>query len=309
MPVRLIVNADDFGLTRGINRAVAELHDAGAVTSATLMAAGPAFEDAVTVARSRPALGIGCHLVLTDGRPVSLPRTIPSLMARDGHSLRPSLGGFLAALLTAQIDPSDVEREAVSQIERLQRAGLHVTHVDTHKHTHLAPPILAAILKAAERTGVGAIRNAFEQPWSFPLSNGTAARTSQLRMIQPLKRGFLRRLAAAPHRMQTTDGTLGISATGHLDEGTLRNLVAALPEGTWELVCHPGYNDPDLRAISTRLRATRETERKALLSVLSCAARERGKAVSPLPSALQLIHYGSLSSSLGELPSPARGRA
>ena len=302
MAVRLIVNADDFGLTRGINRAVAELHDAGALTSATLMAAGPAFADAVAVARPRPRLGIGCHLVFTDGDPVSPPRSIPTLMARNGRTLRPSLGGFLAALLTAQIDPTDVEREAVAQIQRLQQAGLRVTHVDTHKHTHIAPPILQAILNAARRTGVHAIRNAFEQPWSFPLSNGTAARTSQLRAIQPLKRGFLKRLASQPEPVRTTDGTVGISATGHLDEPTLRNLLAALPPGTWELVCHPGFLDPDLQAIATRLRETRDVERRALLTLLSTAAREASSHNPLQPAGLELIHYGSLSSAADEPP-------
>ena len=149
MPPRLIVNADDFGLTPGINRAIAALHDAGAVTSATLMANGPAFEDAVALARARPTLGVGCHVVLTDGTPVCSPRTIPSLMARDGHSFRPSLGSFLAALLTYHIDPGDIEREAVAQIRRLQQAGVPVTHLDTHKHTHAFPAVTRALLAAA----------------------------------------------------------------------------------------------------------------------------------------------------------------
>ena len=151
------------------------------------------------------------------------------------------------------------------------------------------------------------------------------ARTSQIRLIQPLQRGFLKRPEIQSRQVRTTEGTVGISATGHLDERTLRNLLQGLPEGTWELVCHPGYNDAELDTIPTRLRATRDIERKALLSVFGGSAGQRvggsasqqvggsaGQEVSGsagqrfehapdeashfhphLPS-LQLIHYGSL---------------
>ncbi|HEU4636346.1 MAG TPA: ChbG/HpnK family deacetylase, partial [Edaphobacter sp.] len=99
MPPQLIVNADDFGLTKGINRSILSLHDAGALTSATLMATGPAFDDAVEIARRTPTLGIGCHVVLTDGIPASDPAKIPSLIGPDGRSFRPSLLSFVQALL------------------------------------------------------------------------------------------------------------------------------------------------------------------------------------------------------------------
>src|ERR1700679_3049862 len=99
MPPRLILNADDFGLTRGINRAVAELHAAGALTSATLMANGPAFDDAVSIAHAPPTLGIGCHIVLPDGTPVSPPESIPTLLAPDGKTFRISLIDFHLAVL------------------------------------------------------------------------------------------------------------------------------------------------------------------------------------------------------------------
>ncbi len=294
MPSRLITNADDFGLTHGINRAVAELHDAGALTSATLMAAGPAFDDAVAIARARPTLGIGCHIVLADGLPVSPARTIPSLLAPSGRTLRPKLRNFLAALITRQVDPEEIEREASAQIQRIQQTGLTVTHLDAHKHAHIAPPVMAALLRAALRTGVGAIRNPFEQPWAFPLSNGSPARTSQIRLLHPLQRGFLRRPEIQSGEIRTTDGTLGISATGHLDEPTLRNLLKALPEGTWELVCHPGYNDAELNTVATRLRATRDIERQALLAALSRQAREQPPHSSAHLPPPELINYADL---------------
>src|SRR6201996_7768591 len=103
MPSRLIINADDFGLTRGVNRAIAELHQAGALTSATLMATGPAFDDAVAIAHAHPTPGAGLPVVLTDGLPFSRPASIPTLLGPDGKRLRPSLLDFLQALLRGKI--------------------------------------------------------------------------------------------------------------------------------------------------------------------------------------------------------------
>src|SRR5712675_1765891 len=130
MPPRLIINADDFGLTP----AIAELHQAHALTSATLMATGAAFDDAVAIAHANPTLGVGCHIVLTDGTPVSPPKSIPTLIGSDGKNFRPSLVDFIQALLRGAIREDDLEREAVAQVQKLQCAGIRVTHLDTHKH-------------------------------------------------------------------------------------------------------------------------------------------------------------------------------
>src|SRR3984957_30431 len=124
MAARLIINADDFGLTKGINRAIAELHQAKALTSTTLMATGPAFDDAVAIAHANPSLGVGCHIVLTDGIPVSHPQSIPTLLGADGKTFRPSLIDFVQALLRGAIREDDIAREAGAQIEKLQRAGI-----------------------------------------------------------------------------------------------------------------------------------------------------------------------------------------
>src|SRR5450755_4685798 len=141
MAARLILNADDFGLTRGINRAIAELHSAGALTSATLMANGPAFDDAVAIAHAHPTLGVGCHIVLTDGVPLAPPEHIPGLLGPNARTLRPSLADFVQALLRGKIKSAEIELEALFQIHRLQRAGIKITHLDTHKHTHIFPVV------------------------------------------------------------------------------------------------------------------------------------------------------------------------
>jgi len=287
MPPRLIINADDFGLTPGINRAIAELHQAGALTSTTLMATGPAFDDAVVMARANPTLGVGCHIVLTDGAPVSSPQTIPTLLGPDGKSFRPSLIDFVQALLRGKISEDDIQRETLAQIQKLQHAGINVTHVDTHKHTHLFPAVARSLLKIAERCSVGAIRHPFEQSWSLALGHGNRIRRLQVKLLGGLKTWFERQPQLRSAHVLTTDGTIGISATGDLYGQTLHEILHAMPtEGTFELVCHPGYNDSDLDAIVTRLRDHRDVERNALLAEVPALALH--------PNAPQLINYGGL---------------
>ncbi|HEX3569662.1 MAG TPA: ChbG/HpnK family deacetylase [Acidobacteriaceae bacterium] len=287
MPARLIINADDFGLTRGINRAVGELHSAGVLTSATLMAGGPAFDDAVEVVRAHPTLGVGCHIVLTDGVPVSPPESIPTLMAHDRRTFRLRLTRFLEALITRRISSEDIAREALAQIEKLRRAGIRVTHLDTHKHTHLFPMVYRPLLEVAERTGIPAIRSPFEPAWSQSLAQGHTARRLAIRALTLLKPSFDSAPQLQSQKVRTTDGTTAISATGNLDGSTLAELLAALPTtGTYELCCHPGYNDADLDAITTRLRAHRDTEREALLAEVPGALAQ--------PDAPALITYADL---------------
>ncbi|MGA2897189.1 MAG: ChbG/HpnK family deacetylase [Acidobacteriaceae bacterium] len=287
MPARLILNADDFGLTRGINRAIAELHSACVLPSATLMAAGPAFDDAVQLACAHPTLGVGCHIVLTDGAPVSPPGSIRSLIGADGINFRRSLVDFVQALLLGRIKEDEIAREALAQIEKLQRAGIHPTHIDTHKHTHLFPSIARALLQVADRCGIRAIRNPFEPDWSLALNHGRLARRLAVRLIGLLRPRFEAHAQLRDGRMLTTDGTVAISATGELNATTLGEILRALPStGTYELCCHPGYNDAELDRVATRLRAHRDIEREALLSEIP--------RVLAGPNAPLLLRYGSL---------------
>jgi predicted glycoside hydrolase/deacetylase ChbG (UPF0249 family) len=143
------VNADDFGLTSGVNRAIVELHGAGVVTSTTLMARAGATEEAIELARATPSLGVGCHVVLVDGRPVLPPEQIPSLIdGRTGQFL-PTLSGFLLRLFAGRIRSEEIEAEVSAQIAFLQRSGVRLTHVDAHKHTHIFPAVLRPVVRAA----------------------------------------------------------------------------------------------------------------------------------------------------------------
>lgn len=296
MPRQLIVNADDFGLTRGINNAIIELQAAGALTSGTLMANGAEFEHAAQLARSHPQLAVGCHIVLTDGVPILPPGQIPSLVGEDGRSFRSSLNDFLRAALRGRIRAADIENEAIAQIRRVQQAGIAVTHIDTHKHTHVIPRIAAALVRAAEATGVRAIRNPFEPMWSLRLGYTAPFRLLSVSITRLFRPRFLALPAIRSGRVRTSDGTIGISATGQLDEPLLARIVQSVPSGTWELVCHPGYNDAALDGITTRLRHSREVERDALIAVLS-QSRTSSQERSTHLSTPELIHYGRLSAS------------
>lgn len=272
---RLIVNADDFGLTRGINRAVVDLHQQGALSSATLMAAAPRFAEAVEMAQQHPKLGVGCHVVLVDGTPVADPALIPTLVAaataNHPPAFRPVLGAFVRDLSLGRIQPEHIEREAAAQISRLQQAGISVTHVDTHKHTHMFPAVLDGVLRAAAACGVRAVRNPFEPAWSLAATPKSGfVRKLQVRCLNSFRRNFWRQVRE--RGFSTTDGCIGVLATGTLDEAALGSILRAMPKGTWELVCHPAYMDEELRGTRTRLKDSRIVESRALESLPSILA-------------------------------------
>lgn len=260
------MNADDFGLTSAVNRAVIELHDAGVLTSTTLMARALATDEAIALAHTRKSLGVGCHIVLVDGEPVLPASEIPSLVDRRTGCFPATLTTFLARLFTGRIRSSEIEAEAAAQIEWVRARGLFLTHLDTHKHTHMFPSVLRPVLRAARRGGISAIRNPFEPAWAVRATAGaTWARCAQVNALRRLESACRRIIAE--ENFATTEGTIAVVGTGVLNAATVRSLLRGLPEGTWELVTHPGYHDSDLDKIRTRLRASREIEREALGAV------------------------------------------
>ncbi len=257
------MNADDFGLTSGVNRAIVELHQAGVLTSTTLMARAGATFEAIEVALANPGLGVGCHVVLVDGEPVLPAEQVPTLIDGATGKLYATLGKFLSRLLTGRIRAADIEAEAAAQIGLLKECGLRLTHVDTHKHTHMFPMVLEPVLRAAKAAGIGAVRNPFEPEWAVHAT--PRAQTMRVAEVFALRRmgPYFQRLIAK-HAFATTNGTIAVVGTGTLDADAVRSLLRQLPEGTWELVTHPGYNDADLDKVRTRLRASRDVERNAL---------------------------------------------
>jgi predicted glycoside hydrolase/deacetylase ChbG (UPF0249 family) len=250
---RLIINADDFGFTRGVNAGIVEACQGGVLRATTLMANGTAFEDAVDLARQTPGLDVGCHLVLVGGQSVAPPfEPLPQSMRE--------LLWQLAGGLTASV----VEREFSAQVEKILAAGLRPTHLDTHKHTHLAPAVLEAVLRVARRYGIPWIRRPFDLPLRAARGRAPLRRRLLNRALRPLRGRFDRRIAANGGR--ATDHFAGFQITGGYQAGHLAALIRALPEGITEFMCHPGHCDYELRTAGTRLTESRESELQALLS-------------------------------------------
>jgi hopanoid biosynthesis associated protein HpnK len=267
----LIVNADDLGWTAGVNRGIAEAHRNGIVTSASLLANGEAFAEAAELARGTRGLGVGVHLNLSDGSPISAPETVPSLL-NDSGEFEGGPDGLLMKIATRRISMREVETEWQAQIAKVRGTGVAPTHLDGHKHVHMLPGLFEIALRLAKRHGIGAVRVSHEA------SNLRAALSAgELRASVVLKQGVQARglkLLARDARTQadragvsTADHFCGIAQTGELTKEGLARLLQSLPEGTTELMCHPGYADEALRKTATRLQGSREKEVEILTDV------------------------------------------
>lgn len=248
------------------------------------MAIAGATAEAVSLPKAFPGLGVGCHVVLVDGEPALPAAQLPTLVNPATGRFRPTLGKFVQDLFLGRIRGQEIEAEAEAQIARLQNSGLSPTHVDTHKHTHMFPRVLAPLLAAAAKQQIKAIRNPFEPAWSVAATpKAPSVRRLQVRLLHRFHATF--RKLVSQSGLATTDGAIGVLATGTLDSTAVASLLQAMPDGVWELVTHPGYNDADLANAGTRLLASRETEMEALQSIATLQ--------STLPG-LQLTHFGQL---------------
>lgn len=264
----LILNADDFGLTKGVNEGIARAFREGVLTSTTLMANGGAFDDAIECARANPRLGVGCHLVLVGGRAIASSREIPSLADKNGQ-LPESLGVFAARVSSGSILPEHIEQELRAQIEKIRAAGVEPTHLDTHKHTHAHPLVMRVLAKVAQELGIPRVRKPAEYLRdSLRMFCGeSGASPKQLAAVMAV------RLIAAnfssisrEHGLRSPDTFLGVAATGQLGPEALCHLIDALPEGCTEIMLHPGICDEDLAQTGSRLQQQRQLELEGLLA-------------------------------------------
>ncbi|MFZ0590870.1 MAG: ChbG/HpnK family deacetylase [Bryobacteraceae bacterium] len=230
-----MVNADDFGFTHDVNAGIIHCHTHGILRATTLMANGSAFDDAVRLARLNPSLDIGCHLVLIQGRSIL-----------TGAELPKNWKQLLAAVISRQINPY---RELRAQVEKIVAAGLRPSHLDTHKHTHVLPAVLSAVIRLAHEFEIPFIRLPFDAGW---------------RAVHWLDRYGRAKLAQA--NVRSTDHFLGFRLTDELTEENLLRTISNLPAGSTEFMCHPGYLGPELSQAETRLKQTRQRELEALTS-------------------------------------------
>jgi predicted glycoside hydrolase/deacetylase ChbG (UPF0249 family) len=242
MPMRLVVNGDDFGLSESINDGIIRAHSHGILTSTSIAAAGAAFDTAVALARRHPTLDVGVHLTLTEERPAAPPECVPSLLA-DGERLWPNPTQFMRRFLRGAIAIREVAREFEAQLARVLEQGMRVTHLDGHQHLHVLPGIRQEVAALAQRHGIPFVRRPRERLRPFML--GDAHRFGRLAAMMTLNLVCgprVRRGAAA------TDDFVGFYFGGRLNKANLMTLIAGLPRsGTCELMCHPGSAATELR--------------------------------------------------------------
>ena len=254
---RLVVNADDFGFTPDVNEGIVEAHQKGVLGATTLMANGGAFDDAVRLAAAAPSLDVGCHLVLVGGRSLLPPfRPLPA-----------SVGQLLAAIVSRRIRIYD---ELAAQVRRIVDAGIVPTHIDTHKHTHLAPPVLEAVAAIAQEFHIPWVRRPFDLPITAARGAAPWLKRTTSDGLRLIRARFERVLT--DHGCHSTDHFAGFQITGRFRTAELVRLIHALPDGVTELMVHPGRCREALRNAPTRLKQSREEELEALIAPETRAA-------------------------------------
>ncbi|HKV23917.1 MAG TPA: ChbG/HpnK family deacetylase [Candidatus Acidoferrum sp.] len=265
----LIVNADDLGWTEGVNRGIAEAHRNGIVTSASLIANGVALALAVELARTTPGLGVGVHLNLSDGEPAAPPELVTSLL-NDDCKLEAKPESLLLRLARRAVSLEEIEREWDAQIQKIRDFGITPTHLDGHKHVHMLPGLFEIALRLGKRHAIPAIRISHEESsLRAALASGASHKASVV-MKQGVQARGLKLLASDAYEkagragIASADYFCGIAQTGELTKEGLLRLLEILPEGTTELMCHPGYADAQLAKSPTRLQKSREQELRIL---------------------------------------------
>jgi predicted glycoside hydrolase/deacetylase ChbG (UPF0249 family) len=281
---KIIINADDFGWSEGINRAIKQAHTEGVLTSATIMPNMPAAEQAVEIAKKLPNLGVGVHLNLMEDRPLSQDECIAALLGDEGaFAFTP---GKLAvkSMLNKEVRLA-IKTELAAQIEWVINKGIKPTHLDSHKHIHSFPVIFSIVCSLARSFNIGAIRWSFEpkfvcfRPWPFTSTTGRQ-RASVVRKMARINR--------IQHPSFCKAGALlGVAHTGKVDQSYWRAITRygdSLPP-VIEVMTHPGYTE-GLEEADTRLIKQRKVELDALCS-------ERTKQYMR-DVGMVSIHYGQL---------------
>ena len=238
----LIVNADDFGRHELINRAVEKALNEGCLRSATIMAGGKAFDNAVEVAKKNPALGVGLHFTLACGFPVLPPSEIPTLVNEDGIFFE-NYVVFLKKYLQGKVSIEEIKSELAAQLEKAQNAGLQLTHFDSHQHLHHIPGIIEICLNLAEGAKISAMRVSETKIFDGELD-------SIGKFIGRVGLSSLAKFAAhKAHKknFRTPEHFTGIVAGEAVDENFLSKLLENLPDGTTEIMLHPGTDNEILQ--------------------------------------------------------------
>ncbi|HEY3299091.1 MAG TPA: ChbG/HpnK family deacetylase [Armatimonadota bacterium] len=233
-----MVNADDFGLSEGINRGILSAFHEGILRSASLMPNGAAFTDAVSLARNNPDLGVGIHLSLVDERCVANAEAVRGLADKDSM-LPGSYTSFVKGYFLKNFGISQIRAEMEAQVQKFLETGLKPTHIDSHQHLHIMPGIFEAVLEIAEKSDIRVVRVPLERGGVFP-------RSFDMRGASLI---FLNALCGRASRKARASGFLvadhfwGLDASGRMNEENLVRALNSLRPGVNEIMCHPGFSD------------------------------------------------------------------
>lgn len=240
---QLIVNADDFGLHKNVNNAVIAGHITGCITSTSLMAGAQAFEHAVALAAANPQLGIGVHLTLVGGRPVTAAERVSSLIDEDGMFCT-GYSELLRKYCSGRVRLEHVRQELAAQVSKVLATGVAVTHLDSHQHMHIVPGIIDVVIDIAKQFAIPAMRIPAEPMLffgGFKPAVGRLVGRCGLSVLAGLARVKARRAG-----LVVPDNFYGMLAGGSLEEKLLLRIIAGLPDGVSEIMVHPGLDDSEL---------------------------------------------------------------
>jgi hopanoid biosynthesis associated protein HpnK len=281
---KLIVTADDFGLSLAVNEAIEEAHRRGVLSTASLMVGARAVRDAVDRAGRLPSLRVGLHLVLVNGAPISPPQAIPDLVDRRGqfspHLFRAGINFFFSPGVRKQL-----EKEIRAQFQAFRSTGLSLDHVNCHNHMHLHPTIGGLILKVGQEFGLKAVRYPYEPvlPSWRASQNGFGRKWVSWLFLWPwlaLLRNQLKRA-----RVRSNQFVFGMNDSGNMNLDLVLGFVKNLPPGVTEIYFHPSSrHDPELERAVKNYRYQEE-----FATLTSPALRQ-----ALLASDIQCISFGDL---------------
>lgn len=274
---RVIINADDFGFSAGVAEGILRAHREGVVTSTTVTANMPAARDAVALLRDAPELGVGVHLNISQGPPLSEPGR--ALADEDG--VMRLTGGALVRRCLRRRMLDAVEGECEAQIRWVMDHGIAPTHLDSHRHCHAFPPIFRRVARLARRYHIPFVRWHGEKlpGGDWPPAEGKQGRISRvLNMLAAMN-------ARAGRDLRATTATWGVAHTGRIDAAWLVRAAAAAKPGVTEIMTHPGLGD-DLDPGETRLLDCRKRELDALCDPAVAEAFKQNN--------VEMTHYGRL---------------
>ena len=280
MSRKLIINADDFGLCQGVNNAIAEAHATGVLTSATIMANMPAADEAIEMAKKMPTLGVGVHLNILAGRPLSTD-PIVKILTNGSGDFKYSTSKLAVMTIASKKIRKAIEAELSAQISSLISKGITPTHLDSHKHFHCLSPIWRIVCSLADKFNIPAVRWPFEPQ---TLCTGDWPKVEPKDKISAfLVRQMALKCQSIDDRFIKTDIFFGVAHTGRIDDNFWAEVSQTQFAGIAEVMTHPGYPGG---LGKTRLVEQRQTELKWL-----CAASTKQIIAD---AGIELTNYATL---------------